>query len=1094
MFSSQLGLLQLGGWILGESLDYPSETTLFTSTLGVSDGNLLGFMLGSCEPEVVPYGDSILGLYPLGVMILGREPLIVGTNASVTCQGIGAGSIDGNYGTSGVVEMDGSASASFAPSVTYSGVVECDGVGEGLIEDYYLVKVLQSAMGDTNPWSPPITVTAGNILIICASGEGSGTASISDNLGTSYTLIDSVNQPLDNPFGGHGGCSCFMWWGLVTSTGSPTITLTGTYPITTFANYGSGAGQLFLVELFGADTSSPIASYTDSISTSSISEVLSGVSGGSIMLLTAAQSWYNVGLFEYSNSTAMLQSSELIGMVAAEPATSGGSYTLSTDDSGGGGPMAGIAVAINPGSNAIDFDTVAIVQSATDSAGSNPWSTGLTVTGGNMVLVMQSGTQYGTASISDNLSTVYTQITNESGPNTAGLYMWIGVLTSTGSLTITQTGSFPVVGSTGYDSGGVLSVVELSGGNVTSPIQSVQMFEYNGVGGTVGNRPVYADAGAMVFLGAAQGWLNVGAWSATSPAALEVDVSAICALAYVSATAAGATDIEVTNAGGGPTLYCVVTIGPNPLDVSIFVLGAATGSIVGSADWVGAVQCDGSATGSIVGNINIGSDVVEMDGSATGSIVGNINYGSAVVEMDGSASASIIPTGPEYGVVEMDGSATGSIVGNINYGSAVVEMDGSAAAIINGTGPVFGTVEMDGQAASSYTFNVGYADALVEMDGSASVSIIPTGPVVGTFEADGVASALFDATIGYADAVVEMDGHGSASAIPTGPEYGSVEMDGQASALFDFNVGYADAVVEMDGSASGSIVGTGPVYVSIEMDGVGGASVTGNFAVFGSVEMDGAALPYIIGSGPNFGTMISAGAASAEIIPTGPEYGTTIMSGDGSVTITGSGALIGIFECDGVAGVSIIPLGPEYGTFECDGQGGAVLMGGYSTTGFFECDGSASTNIIGSGPVYAAFEADGTCDFHAIPTGPEYASVECDGTSSVTVVAIGPVDGTFECDGQGGMAAMWQSTNIFVGQFQCDGKSGLPIDQSGTLAGNTGGGAGTGGLGGGGTYNTGNQIVPVIDGEPLGSSPTTGVGSGQLPSRFTNTTNFVFGH
>ena len=172
---------------------------------------------------------------------------------------------------------------------------------------------------------------------------------------------------------------------------------------------------------------------------------------------------------------------------------------------------------------------ITIVQSAI--GGSNPFSTGLTVTAGNLLIVAHAGFGDGTSSIADNLSTVFT-LAGE-GHNTTGYggrpsdcFMWYGVATSSGAWTITQTGTFPVQSSDGMNGGGQLMVMEVSGCDPITPVSqptaqdSGCVFSMAGIAGSV-----YVAAAAEVFF-------NLGAWGGYGGTTVDQYKTVMCALGH----------------------------------------------------------------------------------------------------------------------------------------------------------------------------------------------------------------------------------------------------------------------------------------------------------------------------------------------------------------------------------------------------------------------------------------------------------------------------------------------------------------------------------------------------------------------------------
>jgi hypothetical protein len=190
------------------------------------------------------------------------------------------------------------------------------------------------------------------------------------------------------------------------------------------------------------------------------------------------------------------------------------------------------------------------------------------VTAGNYLIITQAGQSPvggGTSSISDNLGTIYTQLGNfyESGyaSRTSQIYMWGGVVSFTGALTITQTGTFGVTLSPGDAAGGQLYATEFSGVNTTTPVlNTVTNYQSSNVT-TFCQMPSIG----FVFGAAAQIWYNVGSWWTIVPQFIVSSTSTGSAIAYN----VGADSISFSNNGGGAVVGMAVQLNPVTVTTSI---------------------------------------------------------------------------------------------------------------------------------------------------------------------------------------------------------------------------------------------------------------------------------------------------------------------------------------------------------------------------------------------------------------------------------------------------------------------------------------------------------------------------------------------
>lgn len=443
-----------------------------------------------------------------------------------------------------------------------------------------LVRIIQSNIGATSSWTPG-TVSAGNVAIVAFAGSGSGTASISDNLGTTYTLVNSATAAWSSQYS-----TVYVWVGVLVASGALTITTTGTFPIQAVDAVGSNAGgQLYFVEAAGVNTTTPVSASlanNGSTSTQAVDSAFSSVAAGSMLLMAAAQGYVDIGTWLSHTGTSFLQQSDLCSAVGVVPVPSTGDYSIGFGlDQGGTCPMSSVALVLNPAATAPSFNMITAVQSAMDTAGSNPWTTGLSVTAGNALVVCQSGTHLGTAAITDNRGTTYVKVGTYSGDHSSAIVMWCGIPATSGALTITQTGTFAVVATGEYNAGGELSVIEFSGVNANGPMMAVSdTWGSTTPTGALASRNAWAQEGAMLVQGAAQGWINVAGWTAVSPATLAQNSYAISALSYSPVVHDNDT-IAVDHGGGGPAAAVNLALSPTMVTTggttSLFRLSTLSG-------------------------------------------------------------------------------------------------------------------------------------------------------------------------------------------------------------------------------------------------------------------------------------------------------------------------------------------------------------------------------------------------------------------------------------------------------------------------------------------------------------------------------------
>jgi hypothetical protein len=421
------------------------------------------------------------------------------------------------------------------------------------------VYLVQSAIGGVSPWNVSGKVTSGNFVLVELSGAGSGTASIYDSLGTVYDLIATAT----NSDAGGEKATTYMWGGFLTASGPLTITVTGTFPVAAIDATGSNiGGQLYFKELAGVDSVTPIRAYAtnNTGNTRNISSSFMGIPAGAMLFMVASQAYLNIDEWVCTAPSGFLHFSSGSSALVANNAPITGNYTIEMGAATTSPFFSSVAVVLNPSSLAPIPSTLSVVQSAQDSAGDNPWVTGLSITEGNLLIVSLAGTQGGSASLVDNIGTVYRQVDYYTGIFSSAISVWVGTAGSSGNLTLTVSGSFAVVSSTTYDAGGILSVVEVHGSG--SAILSSFRVSGNNTIGLGSTQAVWSPEGSLLLEVAAQGWNNVGTWAAVSPASLLEYAEAISAVISSPIISDGPATIEVTSTGPGPMISLIFGFGP----------------------------------------------------------------------------------------------------------------------------------------------------------------------------------------------------------------------------------------------------------------------------------------------------------------------------------------------------------------------------------------------------------------------------------------------------------------------------------------------------------------------------------------------------
>jgi len=405
----------------------------------------------------------------------------------------------------------------------------------------------------SNPWTTNKTVTAGNLLVVAISGLGGGTITLADNLGTTYT--NAVTEYI----GSSGGGTSTLWYGVISTTGSLVLTIGGTFGV---APFYTGAdvpgGEIYFVELANFNPSSPIGGTVTTSGSGTVTASLSVATAGSMIIGTSNQVWNNVGAWIPTSPVVLYHvdyyASAFFGVLS--PGLGANSFSITNN---GGGATAMAAMVINGNPNPIQqssYTTPSVIQSATGT--SAPWTTGLTVTMGNLLLVAQIGQGSGTAAITDNLGTTYHQVeyTSYAGAGNYGtLYFWYGFAPSSGAITISHTGTFAVTGSFG-GAGGQFYLAEIANVDPNVPIR-----QSNNTGSSISTTQPYVDhpityPGDLLFYGAVQTY-NINPWAAVSGTTILQQLSAQSVFAYgtASTVAPGTTTIGTTVTGSTPYVF-----------------------------------------------------------------------------------------------------------------------------------------------------------------------------------------------------------------------------------------------------------------------------------------------------------------------------------------------------------------------------------------------------------------------------------------------------------------------------------------------------------------------------------------------------------
>ncbi len=261
---------------------------------------------------------------------------VTGATGPTGLTGAGVTGATGPVGATGPTGASGSIGATGSGG-TSTGVIRY-GTGTPNVGPITVVNHAIDTAG-TNPWFTGVTVTAGNVLFVVHSGNGSGTSVITDTLSNSYTLVATISGA-SAPYGRY--TTTYVWSAPVVSSGALTITQTGTFGITTPANAGSNnGGNLYVVEFSGVDATTPVSQYY--ADPNDFGHTFSGsLSAGQITLIAASQDYYNVGSWSSNGGTTTIDISQGVSVVGYSLATAIG-YTVPA-----GAPGCSISLVLNP--------------------------------------------------------------------------------------------------------------------------------------------------------------------------------------------------------------------------------------------------------------------------------------------------------------------------------------------------------------------------------------------------------------------------------------------------------------------------------------------------------------------------------------------------------------------------------------------------------------------------------------------------------------------------------------------------------------------------------------------------------------------------
>ena len=174
-----------------------------------------------------------------------------------------------------------------------------------------------------------------------------------------------------------------------------------------------------------------------------------------------------------------------------------------------------------------------LVQSA--AGGVNPWPTTLNVTAGNLLIIAHAGNGAGSSAVTDNLGNIYNLIGSiqcSSSPfgNYSTAYVWYSQLAYSGTLTITQTGTFTVatLGNAASNNGGALFVAEYTNIDANIPVSMGTTITDNAACvENLGTLTYYQQA----FMVAAQDYYYIGAWAANAGTTILQQSTRVAAIA-----------------------------------------------------------------------------------------------------------------------------------------------------------------------------------------------------------------------------------------------------------------------------------------------------------------------------------------------------------------------------------------------------------------------------------------------------------------------------------------------------------------------------------------------------------------------------------
>ena len=266
-----------------------------------------------------------------------------GATGAVGATGAG-GSGSGATGSTGASGSGATGATGSSGAVGASGA-EGSSMLSGPTDPQTVVGLIQSAIGSSSPWSTGLTVTMNNYLLVTVAGQGSGTPTILDNLGTSYTLIGSATE------GSGSGSLSYIWGGFAPSTGAITITVSGVTLSATVTGTGS---QIYLAEYVNVNSSTPVNSEYNLGTSGTLSQAFT-VAGGAMLILSGAQSYFDIGVWSPVGLTIIEQQLSYCSAFSDYSTGAGGTITIGLVNPGGG-PVCGVAAYLNVSVSAFGSD------------------------------------------------------------------------------------------------------------------------------------------------------------------------------------------------------------------------------------------------------------------------------------------------------------------------------------------------------------------------------------------------------------------------------------------------------------------------------------------------------------------------------------------------------------------------------------------------------------------------------------------------------------------------------------------------------------------------------------------------------------------